>query len=161
GAGPGRHRAARLLGFAEAAHLAVPVGRGRIGLRLAEAELRHPARRRTMSKRTSTAALGLLLALAGPAPADSPPVAMAGVAKGVAGTLKAFNQPAIRVAEFTGPPTLPATGGPAIAQTLAEELKKAGLDVRPVAPVAVAGSFENVIDAASGELSAKITGKVV
>src|SRR2546430_2206628 len=95
--------------------------------------------------------LALWAALAAPARADDAlRTELAAVAKGIAEAVKGLGHEAIAVGEFTGPAQLAASGGPAIAKTLAEELPKHGLAVKPGASVGVKGEFEDVKDKQSG-----------
>jgi hypothetical protein len=99
--------------------------------------------------------------LAGPIQAeDALRTELAVVAKGIAEAVKGLGHEAIAVGEFTGPAQLAASGGPAIAKTLAEELPKHGLAVKKVAQVGVKGEFEDVKDKQSGLLAARIKGTV-
>src|SRR5262245_34611320 len=98
-----------------------------------------------------------------PAPAradDALRTELAAVAKGIAEAVKGLGHEAIAVGEFTGPAQLAASGGPAIAKVLAEELPKNGLAVKRVATVGVKGEFEDVKDKQSGLLAARIKGAV-
>jgi hypothetical protein len=85
---------------------------------------------------------------------------LAVVADGLAKAVKAFGHDAIAVGEFTGPPQLPTSGGPVIAQTLIEELNKKGLTVKRVAAVGVKGEYRDVKDKETGLLAAQIKGTV-
>jgi hypothetical protein len=106
-------------------------------------------------------ALALLAALAAPARADDAlRTELAAIAKGIAEAVKGLGHDAIAVGEFTGPAQLAATGGPAVAKTLGEELARNGLAVKRVAAVGVKGEFEDVKDKQSGLLAARIKGTV-
>jgi hypothetical protein len=85
---------------------------------------------------------------------------LAVVAKAIAEAVKGLGHDAIAVGEFTGPAQLSASGGPAIAKTLAEELAKNNVAVNRNAAVGVKGEFEDVKDNASGLLAARIKGAV-
>jgi hypothetical protein len=101
------------------------------------------------------------LLLANPARADDAlRQELAVVAKGIAQAVKGLGHEAIAVGEFTGPAQLGATGGPAIAKTLAEELAKNKVTVKGDAPVGVKGEFEDVKDKQTGLLAARIKGAV-
>jgi hypothetical protein len=111
-------------------------------------------------RRAAAAGLALTL-LAAPARADDAlRTELAVVAKGIAEAVKGLGHDAIAVGEFTGPAQLAATGGPAVAKTLGEELTKNGLTVKRVATVGVKGEFEDVKDKQSGLLAARIKGAV-
>lgn len=59
---------------------------------------------------------------------------------------------AIAVGQFTGPSTLPSSAGPGIAQTLTEELQKAGMTVRKVAKYGIKGNYHGAeVEGANGK----------
>src|SRR5262249_37716603 len=82
------------------------------------------------------------------------------VAAGLAKAVKEFGHEAIAVGEFTGPAQLPTSGGPLIAETLSEELRKAGLTVKRIAAIGVKGEYQDIKDKETGLLAAQIRGTV-
>jgi hypothetical protein len=106
------------------------------------------------------AACCLLLAAAPARADDALRKELAVVARGIAEAVKGLGHQAIAVGEFTGPAQLAASGGPAIAKTLAEELAKNKVTVNRDASVGVKGEFEDVKDKQSGLIAARIKGAV-
>src|SRR4051812_49719631 len=80
------------------------------------------------------AACCLLLAAAPARADDALRKELAVVARGIAEAVKGLGHQAIAVGEFTGPAQLAASGGPAVAQTLAEGPAKNKGTVKPDAP---------------------------
>jgi hypothetical protein len=66
---------------------------------------------------------------------------LAGVARSLADLLKGRGEESIAIGQFNGPPSLPTSSGPGIAQILAEELKKQGIAVKPRAKLGLTGEF--------------------
>lgn len=85
---------------------------------------------------------------------------LAAVAKGIAEALKGLGHDAVAVGEFTGPAQLATSSGSVITKTLSEELSKAGMAVKRIAPIGVKGEFEDVKDKQTGLLAARIKGTV-
>jgi hypothetical protein len=81
---------------------------------------------------------------------------VAKLAKGVARAVTALGQNSVAVGQFSGPAQFPATGGPAIANALTQELDKLGVSVKRRARLGVKGDFRNVKDEESGRLAARI-----
>ncbi len=102
-----------------------------------------------------------LLAAAAPARADDAlRKELAVVARGIADAVKGLGHETLAVGEFTGPARLSASGGPLVARTLAEELRKNKVTVIGNAAVGVKGEFEDVKDQQTGLLAARIKGAV-
>jgi hypothetical protein len=80
---------------------------------------------------------------------------LAEAAKKIASVIKGQGGNAIAVGEFTGPRRLRSSAGPGIAEILAEELKKLGIEVKddPNAPE-VKGDFFDIEDKESDQLAA-------
>jgi hypothetical protein len=64
------------------------------------------------------------------------------LARDIKSILRKRGENAVAVGQFTGPPNFPSSGGPGIARTLAEDLRKIGVKVKVRAPVSVEGKYE-------------------
>jgi hypothetical protein len=86
---------------------------------------------------------------------------MAEMAKSLKTLLGEKGQGAVAVGEFRGPARLVASGGPAIAKALADELKKLGVTVNRRAALEVNGEFRDVEETTNKMLALEIKAQVV
>jgi serine/threonine-protein kinase len=80
--------------------------------------------------------------------------ALAGVADKIA---TAMGNNAVKVGEFTGPQRLQSSGGPGIAEALADALKKKRVKVEDTARFTVDGDFSDLNDEQTGRLAVRVT----
>lgn len=78
------------------------------------------------------------------------------VGQEIAKFCKDQNEDAIAMGEFTAPPQLTASAGPAIAQILSDEIKKHGVQVKTRAKLGIEGKYRDVIDEKTKRLAAQI-----
>lgn len=83
------------------------------------------------------------------------------VAEEISKFLKARDEHAIALGQFTAPPQLAASGGSGIAHILTDELKKREIEVKPRAALGIEGKFRDVEDSKSKKLAAEITVNLV
>jgi len=86
---------------------------------------------------------------------------LAVVANELVGKLKEKGEDAVVIGQFTGPPQLSTSAGAGIAEVLTDELRKRGISVKRRARFGIKGEFQDVIDAQSNLLAAKISGQLI
>jgi hypothetical protein len=82
------------------------------------------------------------------------------VAKEVSAFLKRYGTSTIAVGQFTSPPQLNSSAGPAIAKTLAEELTECGIDIKRLSDLGIKGEYRLVTQEGAGGPEARIKGYV-
>lgn len=83
------------------------------------------------------------------------------VANDVAKLLRGLDEDSIAIGQFTGPPQMPSSAGPAIAKILSEEFQRQNVSVKLRAKMGIKGEYLDVNDAKTGRLAAQIKGEVV
>jgi hypothetical protein len=86
---------------------------------------------------------------------------LAALSQDVHKLLEGRGETAIAVGQFTGPPHLPSSAGPAISKVLTDELKKAGVEVKLRANLTLEGRYHEAEDLESSQVAVALQVKIV